>query len=229
MFTKKILAAALFALAPFAAQAALTTSPPGWPPAGSSGLGAVQFNQVNYNNGGFVAMGAHGYKNGPTLPNNGVDTFFAQQGIYPGEPTKNYANWSFDFAFNTGNCSTCSVFLEVDVDPTAAVEYRTLFNLTTLRNPITNAIIYGAAGAESWNMEMPFMNAALGYDFNPFGASATSFRLSMVEGTDLTPTALVGPAAEITVSVPEPGTVALTGLAFAGMVFARRRKATKQA
>lgn len=228
MFTKKSVAAALFALAPFAAQAALTTSPPGWPPVGSSGLGSVQFNQVNYANGGFVAMGAHGYKNGPTLPNDGVSTFYAKSGIYPGEPTKNYANWSFDFAFSTGNCSTCSVFLEVDTDPSAGVNYKELFNLTTLINPLTNTLAYGASGADSWNMEMSFMNVVLGYDFNPNSASSTAFRLSMVDGATLNDP-LVGPAAEITVNVPEPSSIALTGLAFAGLALARRRKAVKKA
>lgn len=221
MLTKKLVAAAVFALAPFAAQAALTTmSPPDWPPVPSTGLETVQFNRVNIGaNGAFVAMGAHGYKNGPTLPNDGVSVFFAQSGIYPGEPTKNYANWSFDFSFNTAGCTACNVFLEVDTDPTDGVTYNELLNLSA---------IYGGRGSDSWNMEMIFINPLLeGYNFDPFSASSTAFRISMVEGSSLNDP-LLG-AAAITVNVPEPGSVALTGLAFAGLALARRRKAAKKA
>lgn len=88
---------------------------------------------MDFANRGFVALGARAYKNSPSLANNGVDTFYAQSGIYPGDPTKNYANWSFDFVYNTGTCTGSQVFLEIDTDPTAGVTYTTPANLTAAR------------------------------------------------------------------------------------------------
>lgn len=211
--SKKTLAAALFALAPMAAQAALTTITTGWPPAGSSGIESVVFNKVNVAGGGFVALGAHAYKNSQYLANNGVDTFYAQSGIFA-EPGKSYANWSFDYVYNKGDCSLCQVFLEIDKDPTVGVNYTKFELLPT----------YGTAN--SWNMEMGFLTAGV-YDFDPYSPSSTSFRLSMVDptmGDRSGNNPLFLGASEITVNVPEPGTLALAGLALIGMGMVRRRK-----
>lgn len=215
MFTKKLIAAALFALAPFAAHAALTTiSPTGWPPVPSSGLESVMFNKVDLGNGAFVAMGAHAYKNGAFLPNDGTSTFFARNGVYAPDG-KSYANWSFDFSYNTGDCTSCKVWLEVDKDPSAGKNYVQLFDLTTLPG-------YGnLAGQDSWNMEMGFMTSMV-YNFNPYAPSSTMFRLSLVNGQNFA--GVRSDASEITVNVPEPGSMALAGLALAGLALARRRK-----
>lgn len=216
MFTKKLIAAALFALAPFAAHATLTTiSPAGWPPSGSSGLQSVMFNKVDLGNGAFVAMGAHAYKNSPFLSNDGISTFNASSGVYAPDGGKNYANWSYDFSYNTGGCTSCNVFLEVDKDPSAGQNDVQLVDLTTLP-------AYGnLAGQDSWNMEMPFMTSLV-YNFNPYGASSTMFRLSLVNGQGVSN--VRSGASEITVNVPEPGSLALAGLALAGLALARRRK-----
>lgn len=211
--SKKLVAAALFAIAPLAAHAGLTTISSGWPPAGSSGIESVAFQKVDLAGGGFVALGAHAYKNSQYLPNNGTDTFYAQSGTYA-EPGKSYANWSFDYVYSKGDCTLCQVFLEIDKDPGVGVNY-TKFEMFPAYDL-----------ANSWNMEMGFLTAIV-YDFDPFSASSTSFRLSMVDPTKGDRSGnnplLLG-AAEITVNVPEPGTLALAGLALMGMALVRRRK-----
>lgn len=213
MIKKTLAVAALagMALMPLAAQAALTTLSPadGWPPAGSSGLDSVLFNTASAG-GVKLAIGAHAYKNSAFLPNDGVRNYYAQSGTYAPDG-KNYANWSFDFVYDLSGCNGCRVFLGIDTDPSAGVSY-TDIDLLALGAP--------AVYAESWNMEMGFLTSGLGYDFNPFAASSTDFRLSVMGATG----APLG-SVDITVNVPEPASMALVGVALAGLGLARRRRA----
>lgn len=70
MFKKSLIAAS--ALLAFGAQAALTTLP-SWDAIYPS-IAGVQLNVVT-GAAGTVAMGAHAYKNGALLPNDGISTF----------------------------------------------------------------------------------------------------------------------------------------------------------
>jgi hypothetical protein len=190
------------------AQAALTTYAP-WN-AAMPNLVGVEFNVVSANSI-TVALGAHAFKNGINLPNNGVDTFYAQPGTYAGPPPQgDRANWSFDFFVNRINstCSDCTVSLFVDTDPTAGAHMVKLFE-TAL-----------GTGGDSWNMEMAFITTVTGYDFNPYGSSSTAFALvvNSASGGEQV-------RSDITVNVPEPGSLALVGLALAGVAALRRRQA----
>jgi hypothetical protein len=194
----KLRALALAALAAlsFNANAALT-SYAAWD-ATYPALAGIQFNVQTAANGATIGMGAHPYQSGLTMPNNGVDTYYATPGLT--NPLR--ANWSFDYAWDFAGCTDCSVALFVDTDPGAGV---TFVNL-----PIT--------GIDSWNMEMNFMSAALGYDFNPFLPSSTAFSLRLMRGA----TTLA--QSNITVNVPEPGSMALLGLGLAGIGAMVRRR-----
>jgi hypothetical protein len=205
----RALALAALAAASFSAQATLTTYAP-WETAYSgNGLSGVLFNvQTDAASGATVAMGAHAYKNSAFLANDGIGTFYAAGGLYAPDG-KNYANWSFDFGWDFGTCTSCSVWLGIDNDPTAGVNL--LFGNITgyLPNP------------ESLNLEMASVQAQTGYNFDPFSASSTAFRLEIRDATNA-----VIAGSDIVVNVPEPGSIALAGLGLLGAAaFTRRRKA----
>lgn len=219
---KQIVAATVLAAGSFGAHAALTTlSGAEWPPVPSSGLQNVQFNLVDAN-GIRVATGAHAYKEGATLPNNGFDTFYANAGYSPNAPTSN-ARWAVDYMVNygAGTLANYVTTFSFDIDPTAGENY----NSITL-----DASNCGALGICGLNILSDSQNAVYvysqlfalgsGFAFDPTAASGSyGFKVSVqaVAGAVLS-------GSGITVDIPEPASLALAGLALAAAGIARRRR-----
>ncbi len=205
-----------------AAHASLMTlGAPYWPPSGSSGLAGVQFNVVtgivpgvgqNPPANAFVALGAHPYKNGATMPNDGISTFYGNLGTYPGEP--NRANWSFDWAYSVGTCSTCSVLLEFDNDRSAAKNW-----VSFGETPAAP----GSWASDSWNLQMAFLQALMG-PFNANVPGSYGFRETIFDNMGGHRQVA---STSITVNIPEPATILLLLAGFAGMIFFTKKNSSR--
>ncbi len=217
MLVRSLLAAAAVACS-FSAQAALVTiGGDVWPPAGSSGIEGVLFNKVSDLEGQFIALGAHGYKNGPTLPYDaGTNTFSALAGLY--EPQR--ANWSFNFAYDLRECSNCSIKLDIEAFSDAQVNAVTW---TSGVIPLGSQV--PSFGGDSWNLEMDFLNIL----FDPYSSSSALFTLTAYrDGQEYLATEINVEVADAVDpppnGVPEPGTLALMGVALAAVATVRRQK-----
>ena len=228
----KQIASAVLLMASLSSHAALTTLTPadGWPPLGSTGLQDVLFN-VSSGGGVKVATGAHNYKEGALMANDGVDKFYANPGFSP-NPNTSFARWSYDYVVNygTGKLGDYVTTFSFDIDPTDGVSYfNTSFSsancgaIPTAGGPVS--ICGLSVLADSQNPVFVYAQLALlgsGFTFDPTAVGNYGFKVSVTAPNS---TSFGAVSSAITVDVPEPASLALVGLGLAAAGFARCRRA----
>lgn len=184
---------------------------------GGSGIpnGAVASSLVG-NNGVLGLTATQRYSN-PTVTNNGAGLFFAPPGVDQTNATSiasSYARWNFNFYIDNGSNTGLAYQLFMDVNPNLGQSFVSW-------GPSAVA----GVSQDSWNLGYNSFESGLGYSFDPTVDGVYTFKLtaSDVTGRQVAMTSIDVQVGNGT-NVPEPTTLALVGLAIAGMGVARRRK-----
>lgn len=180
---------------------------------GGSGIpnGAVASSTVG--NDGVLGLTATQRYSNPTVTNDGAGLFFAQTGVDQTSASSiasNYARWNFAYYINNGSNTGLTYQLFMDVNPNMGQSFVSIAPPTT---------------QDSWNLGFDAFETGFGYSFDPTIDGVYTFMLTAndANGLQVGMTSIdvqVGDGS----NVPEPATLALVGLAIAGMGVARRRK-----
>jgi hypothetical protein len=209
--TQSVCAAALLAglsLSATATQTPVFTTFGGLPVAtfGGSGIpnGAVAI--TTFGQGGILGLTATQRFAMPVVTNDGAGRFSATGGAFPAN-AQNLGKWNFDYYIDNAGQTGITYQLFMDVDPSAGENFKSF-------GP---SVVSGVA-QDSWNLGFDGFETVLSYSFDPNATGEYSFRLvaSNVDGIIAT--------SAIVVQIPEPGSLALMGLALAGLVALRRKQ-----